>query len=84
MEIGTVSLVVCVRVGTWAVGVLQVTQARLFGDAIDELPRLTVLIAGRQLQRGQLLHRVFIQNQAFVYHHRRRKTVLWRREEEEG
>lgn len=58
------------------------TQARLFGDAEDELARLAVLVAGRQLQRGQLLHRVLIQHQALVHHHGRRKTVLWRREED--
>lgn len=59
------------------------TQARLFGDAVDELAWLAVLVAGRQLQRGQLLHGVFIQHQAFVHHHGRRKTVLWGEKEKE-
>lgn len=70
-------------VATWAGGVLQVTQVWLFGDAVNKLAWLAVLVASWQLQCGQLLHRVFIQHQAFVHHHRRRKTVLWRREEGE-
>lgn len=57
---------------------LEVAQAGLFGNSVDELARLTVLVTGRQLQRGQLLHRVFIQHQAFVYHHRWREMVLCR------
>lgn len=69
----------CSAVGTWTGGVLQVTQAGLFGDAVDELARFAVLVAGGQLQRGQLLHRVLIQHQAFVHHHGRGKMVLWRR-----
>lgn len=63
---------------TWTRGVLQVTQAGLFGDPIDELARFTVLVAGGQMQRGQLLRRVFVQRHAFVHHHRRREAVLWR------
>lgn len=63
---------------TWTGGVLQVTQARLFGDPIDELARFAVLVAGRQMQRGQLLRRVLVQRHAFVHHHRRREAVLWR------
>lgn len=65
-------------VSTWTGGVLQATQARLFGDPIDELARFTVLVAGGQMQRGQLLRRVFVQRHAFVHHHRRREAVLWR------
>lgn len=63
---------------TWTSSVLQVTQAGLFGDPVDELARLTVLVAGGQMQRGQLLGRVFVQHQAFVHHHRGREAVLWR------
>lgn len=62
---------------TWAGGVLQVTQARLFGDPVDELARLAVLVAGGQMQRGQLLGRVLVQRHAFVHRHRGRETVLW-------
>lgn len=73
------------RLSTWIGGVLQVTQARLLCDPIDELGRFAVLVAGRQIQRGQLLCRVFIQDHALVHHHRRRETVLWRgREERRG
>lgn len=41
---------------TWTGGMLQVTQARLFGDAVDEFARFAVLVAGRQLQGCQLLY----------------------------
>lgn len=62
---------------TWTGGVLQVTQAGLFGDPVDQLARLAVLVAGRQVQRGQLLGRVLVQHQALVHHHRRGEAVLW-------
>ena len=52
-------------------------QARLLGDAVDELAGLAVLVAGRQLQRGYLLGGVLVQHQAFVHHHGRREAVLW-------
>lgn len=55
---------------------LQVTQAGLLGQAEDELAGFTVLVAGRQLQRGQLLHRVLVQHQALVDHHAGREVVL--------
>lgn len=63
--------------GTWTGDVLQVTQAGLLGQAVDELAGFAVLVAGRQLQRGQLLHRVLVQHQALVDHHAGRKVVLW-------
>lgn len=53
------------------------TQAGLLGEAVDQLARLAVLIAGRQLQRGQLLRRVLVQHQAFVHRHGRREAVFW-------
>lgn len=56
--------------------VLQLPEARRFGDPVDELARLAVLVAGRQLQGGQLLDGVLIQHQAFVHIHRGRKVVL--------
>lgn len=56
---------------------LQATQARLFGDPVDELARLAVLVAGGQMQRGQLPGRVLVQRHAFVHRHRGRETVLW-------
>lgn len=40
---------------TWVSGMLQVTQAWLFGDPIDELARFAVLVTGGQMQCGQLL-----------------------------
>lgn len=64
-------------VNTWLSGVLQVTQAWLSDDPIDELAGFTVLVAGGQMQRGQLLCRVFVQHHAFVHHHRRRQAILW-------
>lgn len=65
---------------TWAAAVLQVAQAGLLGEAVDQLGRLAVLVAGGQLHGGQLLHGVLVQHQTFVHHHRGRETVLWRRE----
>lgn len=62
---------------TWTADVLQVTQAGLLGQAVDELAGFAVLVAGRQLQRGQLLHGVLVQHQALVDHHAGRKVVLW-------
>lgn len=66
---------------TWTADVLKVTQAGLLGQAVDELAGLAVLVAGRQLQRGQLLHRVLVQHQTLVDHHAGRKVVLWKEQQ---
>lgn len=58
-------------------GELQVSEGSLLGEAVEQLAGFAVLVAGRQLQRGQFLHRVLVQDQAFVDHHRWRQAVLW-------
>lgn len=58
-------------------GELQVSEGGLLGEAVEQLAGFAVLVAGRQLQRGQFLHRVLVQDQAFVDHHRWRQAVLW-------
>lgn len=69
---------VCTGLGTWAADVLQVAQARLPGQPVEQLAGFAVLVAGRQLQRGQLLGRVLVQHQALVHHHARGEVVLWK------
>lgn len=44
----------------------QVAQLGLSGDSVDQFCRATVLVSGRQLQGGDFLHWVFIQDQSFI------------------
>ena len=62
---------------TWVSDVLQVAQVELLGDGEQQLGRLAVLVAGRQLQGGQFLSAVLVQDQALVHLHHRGQSVHW-------
>lgn len=55
---------------------LQVPQLRLLGELVLELSWLTVLVSGRELEGGDCLSRVLIQDEPLVSNDRGGKSVL--------
>lgn len=51
---------------TWRCCMFQVAQLGLSGDSVDQFCGSRLLVSGRELQSGDLLHRVFVQEQPFI------------------